>query len=530
MNSYRLRFFLLVISLMGLIGCSALRPDAEPEEPGQAKEAPPEIDSEALAHFMDGQLYLNQGEYAMAVLEFQDALAQDSLEAVFHTSLGEAYWHLGKAEHAERHLLAAIKLDPEDSEAAEILGRQYIVRKLYPEAQAIYSRLWQEQQKLDFGFALANIAKVQGNLEQANQVYDRIIELFPANRAALENSAQLAIARQDYLTAQEIFEQLVALDQTNPNYLQTLSDICIFNDRIELGIDYLQQLIALNDDIELRLRLGQIYYENMQPQLALDVFNQLYSENERAPLVLYFLATINAEEGDLDVGEKYAREAIADYPDEPRGYGNLALIELERKEVTAAVEVLNTALMAVPDNFTIFYLLGNSHQQLDEFETARDYLKKALQLSPESFHARQSLALIYDTLKDWVSSDSLYELLVKEYPEDWQTLNNYAYSLADRGVQLEKALEMSHKAIQSEPENSAYLDTYGWIFFKMGKYQKAQRYIRKSVDLDPGNMVVLEHLGDVLTRRNKLDEAQAVYRKALEIEPDNESLQAKINR
>ena len=108
-----------------------------------------------------------------------------------------------------------------------------------------------------------------------------------------------------------------------------------------------------------------------------------------------------------------------------------------------------------------------------------------------------------------------------------QTLNNYAYSLAERGVSLNKAKSMAEKAITIEPENGAYLDTIGWIHFKLGNMSKAHNYIKKAVKLDDTNAVVLEHLGDVLIQKNKINEARDIYKQAYELDPDNLELKTK---
>ena len=108
---------------------------------------------------------------------------------------------------------------------------------------------------------------------------------------------------------------------------------------------------------------------------------------------------------------------------------------------------------------------------------------------------------------------------------DVQALNNYSYSLVERNIHLNKALEMAKKAIELEPDNAAYLDTIGWIYYKMDNIDKALSFIRKSVELDNNNAIVLEHLGDVLIAKNQIQEAIIYYLKAVDIDKDNEILQ-----
>ena len=522
----------LIITAFFLASCSQ-GPSPEiniPEEPEQIRL---DIDADALTHFMDGQLYFSQGDYAMAVLEFQDALKSDSTIGTIHVSLAESYWQLGKVERAENHLKLALKKDPNDTEASEMLANQYVLRQLYPQAIKIYQNLWNTNpDNIDYGYALANLAKVQEKYTEALEVYLKIHERYPERIKPLENAAQIALATQQLILTQELFGKLLALDGSNPNYLRTMSDITILNGDYTTGLKLLERLVDIDSsNIDLQIRLGTLYYENEQKDQALQLFESLYQTNQVSPVVLYFLSTINAELNDLVKSEQYAQESVDKYPDEPRGYGNLALIELQRKNPEKAIRILQDVYIHIPGDFTINYLLGSSYHQISDYTNAQTYLLQALQIFPESSHARQTLALIYDTTKQWTKSDSLYVLLIAADSTDAQSLNNYAYSLAEREVLLKKALKMAQKAVKKEPDNSAYLDTIGWIYFKLGNVSKAHHYINSAVDSDKSNAVVLEHLGDVLTSKKMYQEAREIYRQASELEPDNARLRskAKIN-
>ena len=68
------------------------------------------------------------------------------------------------------------------------------------------------------------------------------------------------------------------------------------------------------------------------------------------------------------------------------------------------------------------------------------------------------------------------------------TLNYLGYMLADRGVKLNEALTMVQKAVQLDPQNGAYLDSLGWVYFKMGQYALAEANLRKAserISTDP---------------------------------------------
>ncbi len=91
--------------------------------------------------------------------------------------------------------------------------------------------------------------------------------------------------------------------------------------------------------------------------------------------------------------------------------------------------------------------------------------------------------------KAWAS----FEKRLTKQPDDIMTLNNYAYYLAEQGLNLEKALEMSRRTIEKEPDNANNLDTYAWILHLLGRDREALPYIEKAVKIDPQSNTLNEH-------------------------------------
>ena len=108
-----------------------------------------------------------------------------------------------------------------------------------------------------------------------------------------------------------------------------------------------------------------------------------------------------------------------------------------------------------------------------------------------------TLALTLDGLHRYQESDSLYERALMLDPKSHLIMNNYGYSLAERGLQLERALKMSLQAIEAEPNNDSYLDTVGWVYFKLGHYEEAQKDISKAIGVGGASATVYEHMGDI---------------------------------
>ncbi len=120
----------------------------------------------------------------------------------------------------------------------------------------------------------------------------------------------------------------------------------------------------------------------------------------------------------------------------------------------------------------------------------------------------------YFQLKDNEHSDEAYEKALKIEPSNALVLNNYAYYLSLRNINLEKAEQMAKKAVELDPGNGSNQDTYGWVLFKLGRYEEAKEWIEKAIQTGEESAVVLEHYGDVLWKLGNKKDAVKYWEKA----------------
>ena len=489
------------------------------------------VNSEALMHFMDGQLYMSQGNYSMAVIEFQDALRIDPDVSTIHISLGECFWALEKPDRAVFHLERAIYLNPDDAEARNILAHQFINRKLFDRAREQYEILAEsDPENVENIIVLAELAKLQRQFEEAIHYYQKVFDLDPHRIEALQKAAEIALKIKRFELAQIIIKQMTLSDKSNIQYLENYTDIVTMNGDKKEGIRALKQIVNLEgSSVGVLNQIGLLYYEINHPDSALEVFSQVYELDSLNILALHFLSQISREEENIEKAQYFADQMIYFHPGEPRGYINLALALLIQNNHQRVMQILSKQADIFQEEFTIQYLLGLSYNLDSNYKIAEQFFKRALAINPKSRNTLHSLAIIYDKTIQWSQSDSIYNELIHSDSTDAQALNNYSYSLVERGEKLGIALEMSKKAISLSPKSSAYLDTYGWIHFKIGNIDSALAYIKQSVDIEDTNAVVLEHFGDVLVKKEEIEEAIRYFRKALEINPNNAVLRKKLS-
>ncbi|MEE9189661.1 MAG: tetratricopeptide repeat protein [Candidatus Neomarinimicrobiota bacterium] len=474
------------------------------------------INPKALRHFMDGQLYLNQGDYAMAIVELQEALMLDPDVSTIYVSLSECYWYLEKPNRALSYLKKALELSPDDIDAREIMANQLVLRRLFDKAEEQYLILIESYpENAEYYFAMGELAKLQQKYEKALYYYRKTFELNPNVLEALELASEAAYNLQKYDVIFELTEQLLEYDETNTFYLRNFVDAAVRNRK------YSDALAAVNRIMEIEGRtpqllnqVGSIYYEMNESDLAEVIFLEVVAMDSVNVMGSHYLSTLFREKGEFENSIYYANRLIRFHSTDPRGFINKALSYIEKNDPKNAIETLHSVAQKFPGDFTIHYLLGMSYNQANFNDSARVYLERAIEIYPDSRGALHILAIIYDTSAEWIKSDQIYTHLISSDSSDAQALNNYAYSLAERGENLKLAREISKKAIIYEPNNPAYLDTYGWILYKLGKFFEANIYISKSLELDDINEIVLKHCGEVLMRLNREVEANICFEKA----------------
>jgi len=192
------------------------------------------------------------------------------------------------------------------------------------------------------------------------------------------------------------------------------------------------------------------------------------------------------------------------------------------------------ALSKFPNSVTFPFTLATILISSGDYSKAKNYFHHALSIQPDFVLAQRALAIMYEDMHDTYHSDSLFLYMIHNNKNDAIGQNDYAYILSERrGTTIEElnfALELAENAIKIEPDNAAFLDTIGWIYYKLGTYHKAEEYIKKSLNINNNNPVILEHLGDIYVKMNKSSEAITIYEKVLLIDSDNQLIKNKINK
>ena len=274
--------------------------------------------------------------------------------------------------------------------------------------------------------------------------------------------------------------------------------------------------------------LGRLELQRENFGLAGEYFQNIIDLDPKNRIGWLFKGFALSASDSLDLAEKNYRKSLLFLPEDPYllSFHGLSLSRLGRDE--EALSPLRKAAEIDPDNLNAHLYYGLALNTLQRNEECIPPFLQVLRLDSTNLTALTTLGMVYDQLAVYTRSDSLYDYALRHYPENDLLMNNYAYSLAERDVRLEYALELAKKAIEAQPDRGAYLDTIGWIYYKLGKYNLALTYISRSVENRENSAVVVEHLGDVYFKLGDLNQADRYWRQALEMNQDNQELRQKI--
>jgi tetratricopeptide (TPR) repeat protein len=540
-------------------------------------QAPPKTNTaKAMRYFVNGGLYEIKDQFSQAIIEYQDALRYAPDEPAIHFAIAKCYRHLGKFEQAIYHAQKAIALDGTNKWYDHLLAQIFFEAQQYDNAaQALERFLKKAPSDVNALYMLAASYTASEKLEKAIAVYDRIIELSGAEMEALYKKLllQLQLKRDDEATLTLL--QMIVIDPDNDELYYMLAEIYLRSGRYEEALATYDE-IAEKNPTEPRLYAGysEIYVRQKDWKRFENVVEKMFQHSARtkeermnlaeaylaraskdtlylkpAELVLakiqklypkewqpyWFLGIIYMEQRNLNSAIENFKQLTVLRPDVTAGWENLGIAYLQKNDNEQAIATFKSAIkrQAQP-SFRLQMLLGIALSQANRDSEAIEILERALKSGDQGTNAERvqvysTLGIAYDRLGKVAESQRSYEEALKLDPENALVLNNLAYSLSEQDQQLERCLEMAKIAVQKEPNNGAYLDTIGWVYFKLGNYEEARFWIEKALSAGRESPAVLEHLGDVYHKLGQREKAKEFWQRALQLNANSVSLREKAN-
>ncbi|MBF0532344.1 MAG: tetratricopeptide repeat protein [Candidatus Omnitrophica bacterium] len=277
--------------------------------------------------------------------------------------------------------------------------------------------------------------------------------------------------------------------------------------------------------------LGQVYdFLGLSNRAVLE-----FQQSAQLDPTVYFtnlrLGAAYARLGMLDDAKQALRQAAESRPADTQAHYLMALIYSTQKnydQAAAEYELILRSLDANdPRGFEIHNYLAQLYYSQKKYPQAIAQFEKMLSLEPQNTDVMYFLgALYFDSGKAEKAEKILLAAIVID-PEHDGCLNTLAYIYAEQSRKLDQALALVNRALKIAPDQGAYWDTLGWIYFRQGKTAQALEMLNKAGSLlaDP---VIFDHLGDVYAADHNLQKALAYWKMALELDPEQKSVAQKI--
>jgi tetratricopeptide (TPR) repeat protein len=193
-----------------------------------------------------------------------------------------------------------------------------------------------------------------------------------------------------------------------------------------------------------------------------------------------------------------------------------AFILRQDDDLDRARRVLREALEVDPDNKNLLLYLVVVLRDMQEFREAEGVLKEALVKYPNDERLLFNLGLVLHDREREGEALAVMEQIVTINPKNGDALNYVAYTLGDTNTDLSRAEQLAKQALELRPSDGFYLDTLGWVQFRMGKLADAEQTLAKAVNLSGEDIVVIEHYLDVLLARDETAKAVGIMKAVMD--------------
>ena len=456
----------------------------------------------------DLKLKMKEAETCYSMGMMKDALS------VYEQILSGSKIQDNQINETIRHKISQLKKELAEQEAAENQG-------MSAEDISIFKNTLSGSEDVTTILDGARALKELGLLEEAIIEYEKLLDF---------DFSKSDYSKFDYSPAEIIHDYLVCITETKPPqdvvkraykviYNQTLKDPEIAQLKFWLGTE-MEKRVQNELALELYKKASEIDPTNSE---IINKLNSLTSRISSSSRYDYLLSK-------KQVTTQQLQEALALDQTKAEIWITLGVVLLQKGEFSKAANLMQRAVISIPEEPTLYHLLGTSYLRQGMFLEAISSLKKSLSLAPDDRNVMRDLAVGYERAGLWGRAEGLLQRLLALDPKDDWVMNYLGYMLADRGIRLQEALELVKRALEINPQNSNYLDSLGWIYFRQGKLSQAEEYLVKAIDRSGDEPVLYDHLGDVYLQQGRQTEAIRQWKTALELNPDDEKIRDKLDQ
>ncbi len=205
----------------------------------------------------------------------------------------------------------------------------------------------------------------------------------------------------------------------------------------------------------------------------------------------------------------------------------IALADLanDRERFDEAILILDEAIRLNPNDGYLYKQLGDSHRRARQYRDASKAYRSALELGHDTSDTHRNLGMVLEQMNKDDSAEKHLLTAIEMNPADAFAMNYLGYWWADQGRNLDDAIALIERAVELRPDSGFFIDSLGWVHYRLGNLQEAVAYLEQATALEPADPEITGHLGDVYWRLGRHDEARFKWRYALALADDEDDIQ-----
>jgi tetratricopeptide (TPR) repeat protein len=526
--------------------------------------------------FIEGLKQKMIGNSQSAITLFSKCLEINPSSSSAMFELAKIYSSNGDQTSSALLLEKAINIDQQNKWYKVLLAQIYQQGKQYKKAADLYQQLYAiDPENLEYLYLNAALLSSAEKFDQAIEVYNVLEKKIGINDQISVEKQQIYQAAGKKKEAQAELQKLIDFNPKEPRYYGLMADYYLSEKDDANALKYYLKILDIDPDNGFVLFSLTSYYRQKEDKEKAWEYVRKGFENKTADIetkIQYYLMITAEPEKPFftqDQIDELVNIMVKTNSDDYRVYTVYAEYLISKGKLAEARDQLLKVLENNQDNYMIWERLLMISNDLLDFKGIYTDAGKAIELFPNQpiLYGLRAVACLQlekytealDILKEGepylldnkpmkiqfdlyraeanykldrvVEAFKAFDAVITLDPENWLAMNNYAYYLSLRNENLEKAEQLSGRAVRANPENSTYLDTYAWVLFMRKEYTTARFYMETAIkNGGEKNGVIVEHYGDILFMLGQKDNAMVQWKKAIEIGDGSSLLSEKIKQ
>ena len=379
-------------------------------------------------------------------------------------------------------------------------------------------------------FMAADLRRAQ-QFQAALKVYQELVTDERSDAESYLRMSNIYTQLRDFAKAREAADKAHAIEPNNLEVRYNEVTILEAEGRTPEAIDHLKQILDTTakknynkeergNRIELLDMLWRLYRMNDQTEQAVEAVRQIAElDHDRDSVIAAEIIDTYRLGKDLPKAQREAESALKKWPEDRTLHMTHASMMADMGQTDAAAAEMKKLIDGKSDReiyFELARLVYDRGRKYDEEAKALDAAEKLSVSKEEKQDIWFQRGAMYERMKKTDLAESEFRKILEVNPDNAPALNYLGYMLADRNVKLSEALTLITKALDIEPNSGAYLDSLGWVYFKMNRLPEAEENLRQALVRTPRDATVHDHMGDVLLRESKVKEAIAQWQMSIQ--------------